>query len=139
MKITRRFARRFRLLALLRASLAAGCLYNLGLAAALVADPGLPGHTLGLAAPDDGATAWFLPLLTALLLAMLAALYLMAARDPRRYSGIILVALGGRLAGAALFGAWALGRPELPGPWMLAAAEGALGLVHAGAWIPLRI
>lgn len=135
MKITRRFARRFRLLALLRTSLAAGGLYNLGLAAALAADPGLPGRTLGLAAPDGGAVDRFLPLL----LAMLAALYLMAARDPRRYSGIILVAIGGRIAGAALFGAWAAGRPELTGPWMLAAAEGAFGLVHAVTWIPLRV
>lgn len=139
MKITRRFARRFRLLTLLRASLAAGCLYNLGLAAALVADPGLLGRTLGLAAPDGVATAWFLPLLTALLLAMLAALYLMTARDPRRYSSVILVAIGGRLAGAALFGAWAVGRPELPGPWVLAAVEGTLGIAHATTWVPLRV
>lgn len=135
MKITRRFARRFRLLALLRASLAAGGLYNLGLAAALAADPGLPERTLGLAPPTGGAPDRFLPLL----LAMLAALYLMAARDPRRYSGIILVAIGGRFAGAALFGAWAAGRPELAGPWMLAAAEGGFGLVHAVTWIPLRV
>lgn len=135
MKVTRHFARRFRLLKLLRGSLGLGALYNVGAAVALVAVSDLP-RLLGQSATvDQGAVPW----MAALMLAMLALLYGIAAHDPRRYSGIILVAIGGRLAGSVVLGAWALARPDLGGLWGLAAVEGALGLTHGVTWIPLRI
>jgi len=135
MRVTRHFARRFRLLKLLRGSLGLGALYNLAAAGALLAIPGLSERLGGSPARHEGAILW----MAALMLAMLALLYGMAAHDPRRYSGIILVAIGGRLAGGLVLGAWAAARPELGGLWALAAAEGALGLTHGVTWIPLRI
>lgn len=79
-----------------------------------------------------------LPWLLAVLLATLATLWLLAARDPRRYSGVVLTAIVGRLAGAAVLGSWAAARPELAELWIVAAAQAAFGLVHAVTWIPLR-
>jgi hypothetical protein len=135
MKITRQLARRFRLLKLLRGSLGAGGLYNLGLAAGLLVAPEALGGGPGPALPETELLAW----LTGLLLTMLGILYFLAARDPRRYSGIILVAICSRVAGAVLFGTWAAARPELSSPWLLATAEGVLGATHGGCWIPLRV
>jgi hypothetical protein len=69
---------------------------------------------------------------------MLACLYLAAAHDPRRYSAIIAVAIGGRLVGAVALGAAALGGPDLGGLLPLAAADLVFGLVHAASWWPIR-
>ena len=71
-------------------------------------------------------------------LAMLTALYLKAAQDPRRYSAVVAVAIAGRLAGAAAFTAAALGRPDLSALYPLAAADAAFGLGHAAFWRPHR-
>lgn len=143
MEVTRRFAHRFRLLGLLRASLAAGAVVDLAVALALVVAPVALQRGLGispLTVPAEGPPiVVLLPLLCALLLAMVAALYALAAHDPRRYSGIVLVAILGRLAGAALLAALASSRPGLAGLWPIAAMEGTLGLVHATTWIPLRV
>ena len=141
MKVTRRFARRFRLLGLLRTSLGLGAAIDLLAAVGLFVAPVALERDLGLS-PDASQLALVLVLLAGLLLTMLAALYVLAARDPRRYSGIVLVAIVGRLAGAVLFGALAWGawtRPALGGLWPLAAVEAALGLAHAFTWIPLRV
>jgi hypothetical protein len=135
MEITRAFARRFRLLELLRASLGLASAFNLGLAVLLFAAPGVPARWLHLAAPEQPAYPWFL----ASLLAMLSVLYLLAARDPRRYSGIILVAIGGRALEALVLGAGAASRPELSGLWMLAAVDLAFSASHAATWLPLRV
>jgi len=140
MKVTRQFARRFRLLGLLRTSLALGAAVDLAAAVALVAAPAALVRDLGVS-PDGSPLVALLLLLTALLLTMLAGLYALAARDPRRYSAIVLVAIFGRLAGAVLFGALSWGpwfRPALAGLWPLAAIEASLGLVHAATWLPLR-
>jgi hypothetical protein len=129
------FARRFRALALLQASLAAGAVYDLVFAVLMVAAPGLPARLLALPLPGEAFYLWLL----ATLLAMLAALYLLAAHDPRRYSGVIAVAVAGRIAGALAF-AWAafrepgLSRGLLP----LAACDLLLGVAPAAFWAPIR-
>jgi len=139
MDVIRHFAHRFRLLALLRASLAAGAAVDLAAAVTLLLAPAVPGRALGVSLAGRAPAVLFLVLLSALLLAMLSALYAMAAHDPRRYSAIVLVAILGRLTGAVLFGALAVARPGLAGLWPLAVAEAAFGFLHAATWIPLRV
>jgi hypothetical protein len=65
-------------------------------------------------------------------------LYLAAAHDPRRYSAIIAVAIGGRLVGAIALATAALLGPDLRGLLPLAGADFAFGAVHAAAWFPIR-
>ncbi|MBZ0112651.1 MAG: hypothetical protein K8J08_09330, partial [Thermoanaerobaculia bacterium] len=72
------------------------------------------------------------------LLAMLGTLYLLAARNPRRYSGVIAVAIAGRTLGALAFAALAINRTDLWGLWILAACDLTFGLAHAGFWWPIR-
>jgi hypothetical protein len=129
-----RFAQRFRMLRLLRATLVAGALYDLAFAALMVAAPEAAARAFGLPLPGQRFYLWLL----AVLLAMLAALYLKAAHDPRRYSAVIAVAIAGRLAGAVAFTLAALGRPELSTLYSLAAADAAFGLGLAAFWRPLR-
>ncbi|HEY0782103.1 MAG TPA: hypothetical protein VGE98_06610 [Thermoanaerobaculia bacterium] len=134
---TRSFARRFRALALLRASLAAGALYDFAFAVVMVVAPELPARLLALPLPPLPRGRFYL-LLFAILLTMLAALYLLAARDTRRYSGVVGVAILGRIAGGiAFFAAAAIG-PDLRGLVPLGAADLAFGLVHAALWWPPR-
>jgi hypothetical protein len=135
MRATAPFARRFRALVLLQTSLAAGALYDLVFAALMVAAPGLPARVLGLPLPGEPFYLWIL----ATLLAMLAALYVLAARDPRRYSGVIAVAIAGRTAGALAFAWAALKEPALArGLLPLAACDFFLGLAPAAFWAPIR-
>jgi hypothetical protein len=131
------FARRFRLLTLLRASLVAGAGYDLAFALLMVVSPALPARIFGLPLPPLPRGAFYLWIL-ATLLAMLALLYLAAAHDPRRYSAIIAVAIGGRLLGALVFVVAAVTAPDLQGLLPLAAADFAFGAVHAAAWLPIR-
>jgi len=137
MTVTSAYARRFRLLTLLRASLIAGAVYDLGFAVLMVAAPGVPARIFNLPLPPLPQGAFYLWIL-ATLLAMLAALYLAAAGDPRRYSAIIAVAIGGRTLGAAVLVAAFLRGPDLGGLLPLAAADFAFGAVHAASWWPLR-
>jgi len=67
----------------------------------------------------------------AVLLGMVATLYLLAAQDPRRYSGVVAVAIVGRLLGAAAFAVAALGSAALAGLWYCAGADAAFGVAHA--------
>ncbi|MCB1056686.1 MAG: hypothetical protein KDD11_14385 [Acidobacteria bacterium] len=127
-------SRRFLYLRLLTVSLVVGALYDLGFAAAMVLAPELPMRLLHLPLPGESFYLW----LIAIFLAMLAALYLMAAEDPRRYSGVIAVAIAGRLAGALAFVIAAWGRPDLAGLYPLAAADLAFGVAHALLWAPVR-
>lgn len=131
------FAHRFRLLGLLRGSLVLGALYDLGFALLMVAAPGVPARLLGLPLPPLPEGAFYLWVL-AVLLTMLAALYLLAARDTRRYSGIVVIAIGGRLLGGLALGIAALRGPGLEGLYPLAVADTAFGLAHAAFWWPLR-
>lgn len=128
-----RFARRFRFLRLLRASLVVGALYDLAFAVLIVAVPGWMAAGFDLPLPP-----FFYLWLIAVLLAMLAVAYLLAARDPRRYSGNLRLAIGGRLAGAVVLALAATRDPALAGLWAVAAADAALGLAHLGLWWPLR-
>jgi hypothetical protein len=137
MVLTSSFVRRFRLLALLRGSLAAGAVYDLAFAALMVLAPALPARVFGLPLPPLPRGAFYLWIL-ATLLTMLALLYLAAAYDPRRYSAIIAVAIGGRALGALVFAAAALSGQDLRGLLPLAVADLAFGAVHAIAWLPIR-
>lgn len=137
MALTNSFVRRFRLLALLRASLIAGALYDLGFAVLMVVAPEMPARIFSLPLPPLPRGAFYLWIL-ATLLAMLACLYLAAAYDPRRYSAIIAVAIGGRAVGALAFAVAALLGPDLRGLLPLAAADFAFGAVHAASWLPIR-
>ncbi|HVT16523.1 MAG TPA: hypothetical protein VHQ90_10155 [Thermoanaerobaculia bacterium] len=131
------FALRFRCLTLLRASLVAGALYDAAFAVLMVAAPRVPARTLALPLPPLPAGTFYLWIL-AILLLMLALLYGLAARDTRRYSGIVAVAIGGRIAGGvALLLAVRLA-PGLAGLYPLAAVDLGLGLVHAALWWPAR-
>jgi len=137
MALTSPFVRRFRLLALLRASLVAGAVYDLAFAVLMVVAPAVPARIFDLPLPPLPRGAFYLWIL-ATLLAMLALLYLAAAYDPRRYSAIIAVAIGGRLVGALAFLIAALLGPDLRGLLPLAASDLAFGAVHAAAWLPIR-
>lgn len=134
MATTAHFARRFRFLMLLRWSLGIGAAYDLLFAAAMVAAPGVPARLFDLPLPGEAFYLWIL----GVLLAMLAGLYIIAARDPRRYSGIIAMAIGGRVLGGLAFLAAALPRPDLAGLYPLAAMDLAFGASHALFWWPIR-
>ncbi|HEV2854701.1 MAG TPA: hypothetical protein VHC97_18035 [Thermoanaerobaculia bacterium] len=137
MALTSSYVRRFRLLALLRASLVAGALYDLGFGVLMVAAPQVPARMFGLPLPPLPRGAFYLWIL-ATLLAMLAGLYLAAAYDPRRYSAIIAVAIAGRAVGALAFAVAALRGPDLGGLVPLAVADLAFSAVHAASWWPIR-
>jgi heme/copper-type cytochrome/quinol oxidase subunit 1 len=121
---------RFFYLRLLRGSLVLGAVYDLAFAAIMVLAPQVASRALRLPLPGERFYLWVM----AVMLAMLAALYLKAAQDPRRYSAVVLVAAAGRCAGAAAFAAAALHRPELDGLWVLAAADLVFGVAHAVLW-----
>ncbi len=122
-----RHARRMRALDLLRATLVFGALYDFVYAALMVTAPQLPERLLQLPQPKQ---AFYLGVM-AIFLAMLGSLYLFAARDPRRYCGIIVVAIVGRLAGGVLFAVTALRNPELWGLYVLAGGDFLIALSHA--------
>jgi hypothetical protein len=124
-------------LTVLRWSLAAGALYDVSFAVLMLAAPELPARLLALPLPPRPAGAFYLWIL-AVLLCMLASLYLVAAGDPRRHTAIVTVAALGRLAGALAFLVAAARQPGLAGLYPLAAADGAFGLVHAVCGWPLR-
>jgi hypothetical protein len=137
MALTSTFARRFHLLTLLRASLAAGAVYDFAFAVLMVAAPQVPARMLGLPLPPLPEGRFYLWIM-ATFLTMLAGLYLAAARDPRRYSAIIGIAIGGRALGALAFALAALTGDGLGGLIPLAVADLTFGAVHAGAWFPIR-
>lgn len=128
-----RFASHFRFLTLLRGSFLLGALYDAAFAALMLASPETPARLLHLPLAP-----MFYLWITAVLLLMLAALYVLAARDTRRYSGIVAVGIGGRLLGGALLGLAARRDPTLSGLYPLAAADLGFGLVHAALWLPIR-
>ncbi|MFY9824284.1 MAG: hypothetical protein WAM82_23110 [Thermoanaerobaculia bacterium] len=137
MAMTSPFVRRFRLLSLLRGSLVAGALYDFAFAVLMVAAPRIPARILNLPLPPLPEGRFYLWILAVLLL-MLAALYLAAAYDPRRYSLIITVAIAGRALGAATFVVLALTGSGLGGLVPLAAVDLAFSVLHAGSWWPIR-
>lgn len=137
MALTSSFARRFHLLTLLRASLVAGAVYDFAFGVLMVAAPEVPARMFNLPLPPLPEGRFYLWIM-ATLLTMLAALYLAAARDPRRYSAIIGIAIGGRALGALVFVIAALTGDGLGGLIPLAVADLTFSVVHAGAWFPIR-
>jgi len=122
-----------RLLFALRLSLVVGAGYDLVFGLLMVLAPWLPARLLGLPLPDAPFYLWVM----AVLLAMVAAMYVLCAWDPICYRGAILVAIAGRMLGALALatGAMNLG---LAGLWPLAAADFAFGACHAACWLPIR-
>ncbi len=126
--------RKFWLLRLLRWGLLAGALYDLGFALLMTLAPQIPQQWFHLPLPGEPFYLW----LIAVLLAMLAGMYLLAAHDPRRYGGIVALAILGRGAGFLVLAAAAWGRPDLSGLWPLAGADLAFAAIHAVSYLPLR-
>lgn len=122
--------RRFLYLRLLRAVLVLGALYDLGFSLLMLWAPGIPSRWLEVPLPAEP----FWLELTAIFLLMLGFLYAAAAREPRRYSAVILVAIGGRLLGALVLGGAAWSRPELGGLWTVAALDLVLAVATAWFW-----
>lgn len=125
--------RHSQLLGILRLSLVAGAVYDLGFAGLMVLAPRLPARLLDLPLPGTPFYLWVL----AVLLAMLAAVYLLTAWDPICYRGAIVVAIVGRGLGAfaLAYGAASL---ALPGLWPLCFADLGFALIHAACWLPIR-
>ncbi|HWM93222.1 MAG TPA: hypothetical protein VN493_20830 [Thermoanaerobaculia bacterium] len=130
------FARRFRFLALLRGSLVLGALWDIVFALLLAFAPEASARAFDLPLPPLPEGAFYLWIFAVVLL-MLAALYLLAARDTRRYSGIVAVAIGGRILGGLVLLFAAL-RSGIPGLYPMAAADLGLGIAHAAFWLPIR-
>ena len=74
----------------------------------------------------------------ALVTLMLAALYILAARDTRRYSGIVAVAIGGRILGGLVLLLAALRPMGVPGLVPMAVADLGFGIAHAAFLLPIR-
>ena len=113
----------------LSATLVAGGVYDLLFAALFVLAPGFVARTFALPLPGP---PFYLPLL-AVMLAMLAAVYLVAARDPAANRPLVAIAIAGRLLGAVVFAATAARHPDLGGLWPTAAGDLAFALAHAVA------
>jgi len=134
MSLTADFARRFRFLALLRASLVLGALWDVVFAVLLAFAPEASARMFDLPLPPLPEGAFYLWIFAVVLL-MLAALYILAARDTRRYSGIVGVAIGGRILGGLVLSFAAL---RVPGLVPMAVADLGFGIAHAVFWLPIR-
>ncbi|HET9226462.1 MAG TPA: hypothetical protein VFR31_07325 [Thermoanaerobaculia bacterium] len=128
------FARRFRFLALLRASLVLGALWDIAFALLLAFAPEASARVFELPLPPLPEGAFYLWIFAVVLL-MLAAMYILAARDTRRYSGIVAVAIGGRILGGLVL---LLAAMRVPGLIPMAVADLGFGFAHAAFWLPIR-
>ncbi|MFL6201552.1 MAG: hypothetical protein ACJ76J_20455 [Thermoanaerobaculia bacterium] len=137
MSVVSDFARRFRFLTLLRASLVLGALWDVAFALLLSFAPEASARVFELPLPPLPEGAFYLWILGVILL-MLAALYIQAARDTRRYSGIVAVAIGGRILGGLVLLLAALRPLGVPGLVPMAAADLGFGIAHAAFWLPIR-
>ena len=121
-------------LRLLKASLVAGAIYDLIFALLMFFAPWVATRLLELEPPSERYYLW----LIAVLLCMLAGVYLLAAYDPRSYRGVIPLAVIGRAAGFVVLLLCAAGRPDLWGLYPLAFADLAFAVAHALFWWPIR-
>lgn len=137
MSVTAHFARRFRFLTLLRASLVLGALWDTLFAVLLAAAPEASARAFELPLPPLPEGVFYLWIIAVVLL-MLSAMYLLAARDTRRYSGIVAVAIGGRILGGLVLFYAALRPAGVPGLVPMAAADLGFGIAHAAFWLPIR-
>jgi hypothetical protein len=108
-------------------SMALGAAYDAAFAAAILLFPRAASAWLRIPLPADPVYFRFI----AVFLLILAALYLLPARDPRRYQGVVAVAAGGRFAGF-LYLAWAWSGGAPPAFLGLAGGDLLLALLHAG-------
>ena len=109
-------------------SMAVGAAWDALFAVAILLFAEPAGRLLGIPPPDD--RLYFR--LVGVLLGILAGVYVLAARDPRRLQGIVAVAACGRLAGFVVMAwAWSRGAP----PAFLALAYADLALAAAHAWL----
>lgn len=107
-------------------SMGAGAFYDFAFAAAILAFTHPAASLLGLDVPAD---AVYLHL-NGVFLILLGAIYLLAARRPERYQGVVAVAAAGRALGFVYFMlAWSAGRP--PAFLVLALGDLAFAVVHA--------
>lgn len=89
-------------------SMAAGAVYDLAFAASILVFTRPAAAMLGLEVPQD---AVYLHL-NGIFLVLLSGMYLLPARSPERYQGVVAVAAAGRALGFVfLAAAWASGRP----------------------------
>ena len=108
-------------------SMALGAAYDVAFAAAILLVPQASSAWLRIPLPADPVYFRFI----AVFLLILAALYLLPAREPRRYQGVVLVAACGRFAGF-LYLAWAW-RSGAPRTFLgLACADLLFALLHTG-------
>jgi hypothetical protein len=85
-----------------------GAVYDLAFGIVILFFPASGADWLGLELPADPVYLR----LNGIFLLMLAAVYLLPALDPRRYAGVVVVAVAGRFLGSLyLAGAWSAGRP----------------------------
>lgn len=88
--------------------LAFGAVYDLAFGVAILGFTRPAASILGLQVPSDPVYLY----LCGVLLLLLAAIYAVASRDPKRYRAIAPISSGGRGLGFGLFvWAWATGRP----------------------------
>lgn len=127
------FAWRFRCLKWLRASLFGAGALSLFLSVSLVLRPRALIRLLGVATPEDPFYLW----LTAVLLASLGIVYLLACTDVRRFNPVIAVAIGAHLALALTLFA-AAQEPGTENLIRLAGAELLIGLSLLASWWPIQ-
>ena len=107
-------------------SMAAGAAYDAAFALAILFFLHPAGALLRIPVPDDPLYLRF----AAVLLLILAALYVLPAREPRRYQGVVAVAASGRFLGF-LFLAW-VWKQGAPGTFLgLALGDLAFAVLHA--------
>lgn len=111
----------------LAVTLRLGAVYDFVFAALMVAAPATLERAFGLPLPGE---AFYLRLI-AVLLAILGATYLVAARDPRAFRPLVALAVAGRFAGFLALGLSAAGEPRLAGLWGAAAGDLVFSLLHA--------
>lgn len=115
---------RFRALSI---SLLIGALYDFALAGLLLLAPALLAEVLALPLPGE---AFYLRAI-AVLLAMVACVYIVAARDPAAHRAFVAIAILGRLAGFLALALPALYGSEPAGIWGPAFGDLAFGVLHA--------
>lgn len=127
-------AHRFTFLTLLRVSLVAGALYDVSFGLLLVFAPAAANAVVELPMPEESFYLWTI----AILLTIAAGFYLVAARDPRRYSANVAVAIAGRTLGFFVFAAAAWERPDLSGLWLIGLVDLVFAILHTICWLPTR-
>jgi len=126
-------ARRFLLIKLLRSSLIAGALIDLAVATTLAFSADHLLQILSVSPPEPAFYRW----IAAVLLLTFAGFSMLAAYDVRRYSGVLLLVILGRLAIAVTLIAMSRSHPGLSLA-SLAIPDLTLGALHTLFWLPVR-